>query len=387
MVRVVIVGAGIGGLTAAIALQRSGFDVRVVERAPAFGEVGAGVQLGPNATRVLIRLGMGEDLHRYGVVPSQLNFLRWEDGRVLGGAPVQSAVELFGAPYYTMYRPQLIDILAANLATGTVRFGASAESVREVEGRPVVKFSDGSSETGDIVIGADGVHSTIRSHTVGDASPRFSGMCAYRALVPRELLDFDDVVRNWTGPDRHVVAYPVGVGAAYLNVVAVVPEPQRASESWTTLGLAAELRSQFAGWCPGVVRILEAVTDPVYRWSLYDRDPLPQWSTGSTSLLGDACHPMLPFLAQGAAQAIGDAAALSEALLSSASDLPAGLRRYEAARRDHTAEVQRQSWTNNVIYHLADGEGQQQRDRQLATSSSFDTFGWIYGNDPFTVPV
>ena len=188
------------------------------------------------------------------------------------------------------------------------------------------------------------------------------------------------------GPGRHLVAYPVGAGSAYLNVVAVVPEHDWTAESWTMPGSADELRAQFHSWCEAVQRILGAVRDPVYRWALYDRDSLPRWSTATTTLLGDACHPMLPFFAQGAAQAIGDAAALSQALLASPDDLASSLKRYEHARLDHTARIQRLSWGNNVVYHLPDGPEQRDRDAFLSASSSLDKLSWLYGNDPFAVP-
>jgi salicylate hydroxylase len=384
--RIIIVGAGIGGLTATIALEQAGFEVCTIERAPQFGEVGAGVQLGPNASRVLIRLGMDEDTRHLGVAPSHIGFLRWRDGETLATIPTADMESTFGAPYLTMYRPDLINMLSARVSTAQIKLGVAAKGVTESAGRPAVVLSDGALEVGDLVVGADGIHSGVRAETVGDAAPRFSGMSAYRALVPREALDFDDAVRNWMGPDRHLVAYPVGAGSAYLNLVAVVPEQEPTTESWTMPGSADELRNQFDGWCQAVQDILGAVRDPVYRWALYDRDPLLRWSTATTTLLGDACHPMLPFFAQGAAQAIGDAAALSQALLASADGLASSLEMYERARRDHTAQIQRLSWGNNVAYHLPDGAEQQQRDAFLAASSGIDGLSWLYGNDPFALP-
>ncbi|MBV8295099.1 MAG: FAD-dependent monooxygenase, partial [Mycobacterium sp.] len=323
MARVIIVGAGIGGLAATVALEQAGFEVCAIERAARFGEVGAGVQLGPNATRVLVRLGMDEDVRHFGVAPSHVSLLRWRDGKTLATTPMAKVESVFGAPYRTMYRPDLINTLSARASTAQIKLGVAASTVTESLERPAVVLSDGTVEVGDLIVG---VHSAVRAQTVGDVAPRFSGMSAYRALIPRELLDFDDEVRNWMGPGRHLVAYPVGAGSAYLNVVAVVPEHDLTAESWTMLGSADDLRDQFDGWCEAVQQILGAVRDPVYRWALYDRDPLPHWSTATTTLLGDACHPMLPFFAQGAAQAIGDAAALSQALLASPDDLASSLK-------------------------------------------------------------
>jgi salicylate hydroxylase len=386
MARIIIAGAGIGGLAATVAVEQAGFEVCAIERAPRFGEVGAGVQLGPNATRVLIRLGVEEDVRHFGVAPSRVSLLRWQDGKTLATTSMAKVEDMFGAPYRTMYRPDLINMLSARVSTAQLKLGVAANTVTKSSGRPAVELSDGSVEVGDLIVGADGIHSTVRAQTVGDPAPRFSGMSAYRALIPREALDFDNAVRNWMGPGRHLVAYPVGPGSAYLNVVAVVPEPDWTAESWTMPGSVDELRHQFDGWCPAVQHILAAVRDPVYRWALYDRDPLPHWSTATTTLLGDACHPMLPFFAQGAAQAIGDAAALSQALLASPDDLASSLKRYEHARLDHTARIQRLSWGNNVVYHLPDGPEQRDRDAFLSASSSLDKLSWLYGNDPFAVP-
>jgi salicylate hydroxylase len=373
--RIIIVGAGVGGLTATVALEQAAFEVCTIERAPRFGDVGAGVQLGPNATRVLVRLGMEDDLGHFGVAPSHVSLLRWQDGKTLATTPMAKMESTFGAPYRTMYRPDLINVLSARVSTAQIKLGVAANGVTESSGRPAVMLSDGTVEVGDLVVGADGIHSGVRAETVGDAAPRFSGMSAYRAVVPREALDFDDAVRNWMGPGRHLVAYPVGAGSAYLNVVAVVPEHDSTAESWTMPGSADELRNQFHGWCEAVQHILGAVRDPVYRWALYDRDPLPRWSTATTTLLGDACHPMLPFFAQGAAQA----------LLASPDDLASSLKMYEHTRLAHTAQIQRLSWGNNVAYHLPDGPEQRERDAFLSASSGIETLSWLYGNDPFAL--
>jgi salicylate hydroxylase len=385
MTRIIIVGAGIGGLAATVALEQAGFEVCTIERASQFGEVGAGVQLGPNASRVLIHLGLEGQIRSLGVPATQVNWLRWQDGKALATMPLTEMEGMFGAPYLTMYRPDLIDVLASKVSTAQVRLGVTVSAVTESAGRPAVELSDGTVEAGDLVVGADGIHSGVRAQTVGDAAPRFSGMSAYRARVSRDELDFDDAVRNWMGPDRHLVAYPVGTGSKYLNIVAVVPDQEPTAESWTMPGSADELRRQFDGWCDPVQSILGPVRDPVYRWALYDRDPLPRWSTATTTLLGDAAHPMLPFFAQGAAQAIGDAAALTQALSEAPDDLPSALKKYERARLDHTARIQRLSWDNNVVYHMPDGPEQRERDAFLAGSSAIDTFSWLYGNDPFAL--
>jgi salicylate hydroxylase len=385
--RVVVVGGGIGGLTAALALRAVGCEVVVIERAERFGEIGAGVQLGPNATRVLRGLGLAGELGEVGVHPPTAQFLRWRDGAVLGAQPLAEQMEQrFGAPYYTLYRPDLIEVLAAKLPAGVVRFGTAVTEVRAEPGqRPSVHLADGTSESADIVVGADGTHSAVRSSTVGDVPARFSGMCAYRALVPREAVDADAaaVVQVWLGPGRHLVAYPVGRQARYLNLVCVVPDPDWSTESWTAPGSADQLRAHFQDWSPRPRRLLESVSEPVFRWALYDREPLTGWSAPGTTLMGDACHPMLPFLAQGAAQAIEDAAALAVQLRDPDIDAGTALHRYEQARLPHTARIQRLSWENNTVYHLPDGPEQERRDAAYGAAGSgpLESMAWMYGND------
>ena len=372
--RVLVAGGGIGGLSAAVALRRAGADVEVVERATAFGEVGAGVQLGPNATAVLRRLGLGERLDEVGFAPETMSMLRWQDDAVLGEWPLaDEMLRRYGAPYYTVYRPDLIDVLAGALPPDAVRLGHAVTAVDP--DRTEVTLVDGVRTHADLVVGADGTHSTVRGATVGDAPARFSGMCAYRALIP--VVPGDDLsVRVWLGPGRHLVAYPVGRGPDWLNLVCVVPEPDWHEESWTAAGTAEDLREHFRDWAPTLRALLDRVTEPVFRWALYDREPLSTWSTDTTTLLGDAAHPMLPFLAQGAAQSIEDAAALAHSL--------GDIRAYETRRLEHTARIQRMSWDNNVHYHLDDGADQRHRDAEIAAGRGFHPYRltWLYGNDP-----
>jgi salicylate hydroxylase len=386
---VVIVGGGIGGLTAAACLTQAGLHVQVLEQAHQFGEVGAGVQLGPNATRVLGRLGLGDALCEAGFRPDAVRLMRWADSTPLSEQPLAAAAEReFGSPYYTLYRPDLVALLAAHLPPNVVRLGATVTGVDTTDdARAAVQLADGSTEVADMVIGADGTHSTIRAATVGDVAARFSGMAAYRALVPHNRVASSEttVVRNWLGPHQHLVAYPVGRAGRYINLVCVVPEPSWTTEAWNAPGSVTDLRKHFAGWSAEVTTLLDAVEEPVFKWALYDREPLARWSTTTTTLLGDACHPMLPFLAQGAGQAIEDAAALARCLSETAADIPRALDRYETARRPHTAKIQRMSWDNNTFYHLPDGPEQQARDKALqgaATESGLATLRWIYGNDP-----
>jgi salicylate hydroxylase len=385
---VVVVGGGIGGLTAAIALRQIGCDVLVLERSRAFGEVGAGLQLGPHASRVLRGLGLGPALREIGVQPSSVRFLRWQDDTELCTWPLAEEMEsTYGAPYYTIYRPDLVEVLAAQLPADAVRLGAEVATVHAPpDGPPSVRLADGTTVTADLVVGADGTHSVVRAATVGVVPARFSGVSAYRALVPREALTRPDdgIVRNWLGPGRHLVAYPVGQGSGYVNLVCIVPDPYWSEESWTAPGRVEDLRAHFAGWSPLLQELLDAITGPVFRWALYDRQPMKTWSTARTTLLGDAAHPMLPFMAQGAAQAIGDAAALAARLREAPDGSPtAAIAAYERARRPHTARIQLMSWDNNSSFHLPDGPEQRRRDEALAKDDGLrlDRLDWLYGND------
>ena len=375
--RVIIVGGGIGGLTAAIALRQTGWSVQVIERAEQFGEVGAGVQLGPNATRVLKRLGLGEKLDEIAVAPEAVRFLRWADDAVLTECRLLGR---FGAPYYTLYRPDLIEILAAAQPSEDMMLGTEVTDVSATPGGAAVSTADGTRLEAELVLGCDGIHSTVRSRAIGDVPARFSGMCAYRAVVPSDGVE--QMVRNWLGPRRHLVAYPVGRGGRYLNLVCVDTASDWRTESWTAPGDPDELRNAFKGWTPEVTSLLDRVAGPIYRWGLYDREPLPTWLASAIALLGDACHPMLPFMAQGAAQAIEDAGVLAQCLAGGA-DLGDALRRYEQLRLPRASRIQRLSYDNNVVYHLADGPEQRARDDAMLRGEAFgpDTLNWLFEDD------
>lgn len=384
--QVVIIGAGIGGLAAALTLRRAGIEVRLFEQAPELREVGAGVQISPNATRILSRLGLAEALARFGVRPAALEVRRWEDGRVIVRHPLAGECEReFGAPYYHFYRPELLEVIASALPRGLIHLDHRCVGLTQHGDRVEVRFHNGARADGDLVIGADGIHSTVRELILGLEAPRFSGHVAYRGLVPAERvahLGLEVSGYSWWGPEHHFVCYFVGAGARYLNFVAVTPGEWRI-ESWTARGEVADALKEFSGWHPSVRAIIGAA-DSVNRWALYDRDPLARWSVGRITLMGDAAHAMLPYMAQGAVQAIEDAAVLAKCLeRADWRDVGGALERYEERRRPRATRCQEGSRRNGVIYHLADGEAQRERDGGLAAVPTLPGArnAWLYGHD------
>jgi salicylate hydroxylase len=287
-----------------------------------------------------------------------------------------------GFPYYNVFRPDLIEVLATATDGVSVRFGADVVGPRSGG----VELAGGDVVEADVVVGADGIHSAVRAALFGPTAARFSGLTAYRALVPgAAVADLAVEITNRMGPGRHLVSYFVGRDRRYYNLVCVVPEARWDVESWTEPGSLDDLRAHFDGWSAGVARLLDHVVEPVYRWALHDRQPLEAWSQGAVTLLGDACHPMLPFMAQGACQAIEDAAVLTRCLDEADEDVTAALRRYEALRLPRTARLQRVSWRNATTYHLPDGDDQRARDARLADSENGSGSDWLYGYDASTV--
>ncbi|GIF63659.1 monooxygenase [Asanoa ishikariensis] len=386
-VRVAVVGGGIGGLVAGLALRRAGLDVRVFEQAPAVGTVGAGIQLAPNATRALAALGVLPAVRAVAVEPTAFEFRRWDDGRVLSstplGAPVESA---YGAPYLHVHRGDLVAVLASAVQAAAVPVEVGVRCVDVLPGERDVelRLAGGRRERADLVVGADGIHSVVRRAILGTGDARFTGHVAFRGLIPASRVAGLPVGHTSTvrmGPGRHCVHYFVSAGRL-LNVVCVIEEDTWTRESWTDHGDPAELRAAFADWDP-VVRALVDALDAPLKWALFDRLPFPRWSKGPVTLLGDACHPMLPYGAQGAAQAIEDAAVLAACLRDAGADVPAALARYELLRHDRTARVQELSRGNATRFHLPDGPEQRARDAAIASTYGLSPdIDWLYGFDP-----
>ena len=383
--RIIIVGGGIGGLVAALTLRRASFEVEVFEQAAELREVGAGVQVSPNASRILHRLGLEEPLRRFGVRPLAGVIRRWNDGHVISRQPLAGACEQnFGAPYYHFHRAELLDLLSAAVPRDIVHLNHRCVGISQHDDRVEVRFQNDSTAEADLVVGADGIHSVVREAILGPESARFSGHVAYRGLVAAERvahLGIEREASSWWGPDHHFVHYFVGAGARYLNWVAITPGEWRI-ESWTAKGEIAEALNEFEGWHPQV-RAMIAAAETTNRWALYDRDPLPRWTVGRVTLLGDAAHAMLPYMAQGAVQSIEDAAVLAKCLERDAQNFAAALHRYEEIRRPRATRCQEGSRRNAIMYHLPDGEEQRSRDANLGSSTTapLPQNAWLYGHD------
>jgi salicylate hydroxylase len=383
---IAIVGGGIGGLAAAASLLRAGLDVQVYEQASALGEVGAGINIGPNASRILHRLGIAETLARTGIKPVTFDQRRWDDGRILLRAPLGEEVETtFGAPYYTLHRGDLHRAIASAVPADRLHLGHRFTGLLDHGDRVEAHFENGACISADALIGADGIHSVVRHSLFGPEQPRFTGCVAYRGLVPaRRLRHLDLELRNqiWMGPDRHFVHYFVSAGKL-VNFVAVTEEDNWLRESWVDRGEVADALAAFAGWHDQVLSIIGAA-DETYKWALFDRSPLPRWSAGRVTLLGDACHPMLPFMGQGAAQAIEDGATLAGCLLKLPSDFAAALRLYERLRLPRASRLQAMSATNKTRFHLPDGQAQKERDAEMAagtTDWAWAAIAWLFEHD------
>lgn len=392
--KIAIIGGGIGGLTAALALSQNAHDITVFERSAGIREIGAGVQISPNAGRLLHSLGLGAAYSEISVNPDRVVLRRWEDDSIIRATDLdESFLSQHQVPLANVARNELVEILGNAVAARTnvtLKFSTHVVSVEPGDSSSEVIFADGSSQSFDIVIGADGIHSVVRPCVGGIDKPRFSGSAAYRALVPRSAVDDLPIdVTNRMGPDRHVVSYFIGRNRSHLNLVCISPEDSWETESWTEQGTMEDLLLRFEGWSSDFLSLLSRVEEPIFRWALYDREPLEQWGISTTTLLGDACHPMLPFMAQGSCQAIEDAIVLARCLSDvNTSDAASALRRYEDARQGRTAQVQTSSLMNRDLFHMVDG--QEQKDRDLIFSISppgMSILDWVYEYDALTVAV
>ena len=341
--RIAIVGAGLGGLVAAIALRRAGFEATIFEQAQAFGEVGAGIQVGPNAVKVLRALGLEAGLEKFGAMPEHHVGRSWKSGRVLFKSATKVAcLERFGAAFYQVQRSDLHAHLRKALPADAIKTGVKCTSVDADTG--TLRFAGGTEEKFDAIVGADGIHSMVRDCLLGPGKPRFTGVICWRGQattdrLPAGLIPPDSL--NWMGPGGCIVHYYVRPGEL-VNWIAHRTTDIWAEESWSLEADRDEMLGAFPGWHPSLLTLM-AATERCYKWAILDRDPLPHWSEGRVTLLGDAAHPMLPFLAQGGAMAMEDGFVLAETLKKIPEDVAGALKRYEQLRLARTARVQMSS--------------------------------------------
>jgi 2-polyprenyl-6-methoxyphenol hydroxylase-like FAD-dependent oxidoreductase len=369
---IAIVGAGMGGMTAAATLSRIGFDVRLYEQATRFERIGAGIQMMPNSMKVLRGIGVEERLRQTAFEPySHLN-REWDTGRIKRELPMPES--LFGAPYLCMHRADLHQALSGAVPQDILRLRKKLVGLSESRRRITLSFADGTREHADAVIGADGVHSIVREIIIGPDIPIHKGRIAYRAIFSSALLNGRDIGPSrtkWWGIDRHIVIYYTTATRSELYFVTSVPEPAEwmTRESWSAKGDVKEVREAYEGFHSDVRAVLEACPD-CHKWAILEREPLSRWSEGRIVLLGDACHPMTPYMAQGAATSIEDAAILARCLEEvDGEDIEGAFRRYEAHRKPRTSRIQAISSANTWMQ-----------------GGDEDT-SWLYGYDAWNVPL
>jgi len=387
--KVLIAGAGIGGLTAAACLLKKGFEVQVFEQAPVLAEVGAGIQQSANAVKVLYDLGLRDALEKVAVRPRDYEFRRYDSGELLHKIPFADTHEkAHGAPYYHIHRADIHNILAAAvraLSPDCIRLNARATGYSETADAVTLQLADGSTASGDLLVGADGIKSAIRAQIVGPTPVVYTGYVAWRLTVGRERLPADIMERVgavWCGPKNHVVTYWLCSG----NVLNFVGIPERAAwedESWTQRRPWEELKADYAGWHPKIQAMIDSADhNECYRWALNNRKPITNWSTGRATLLGDAAHPTLPFLAQGAVMAIEDAAVLARSLEGSDTARDA-IELYQRNRTERTARIVNESTEHGGLYHIVDAEEMKRAFQQKNIAK--ERAEWLYNYDPLSV--
>jgi 2-polyprenyl-6-methoxyphenol hydroxylase-like FAD-dependent oxidoreductase len=369
---IAVVGAGMGGLAVAATLRQVGIDVQVYEQASRFARIGAGIQMMPNSMKVLRGIGIEERLRKTSFQPySHLNRVG-DTGKVTNELPMPES--LYGAPYLCMHRATLHDALAGALPADIIHLGKKLVGLDQAAGRVTLAFADGSHASADAVIGADGVHSVVRNIIVGPDEPVHRGRIAYRAVFPASLMNGKEIGPSrtkWWGTDRHIVIYYTNIERSEIYFVTSVPEPAEwlTRESWSAKGDVKELRAAYDGFHDDVRSVLGACPD-CHKWAILEREPLRRWSDGRVVLLGDACHPMTPYMAQGAATSIEDAAVLARCLDAvKGEDIEGAFKRYEAHRKPRTTVVQAISSANTWM-----------------KEGNSDT-SWLYGYDAWNAPL
>jgi salicylate hydroxylase len=374
LLRVAIVGGGIGGVAAANALLQRGMDVRIYEQAPALTEVGAGVAIQPNGARMLRRLGLGDELIRFGARWVDPQFRRPDGAYAAAMWPPELASEI---EFYGMHRADLLAMFVDRLPGSIVHTGHKCIGFEQDDEQAVLTFANGARAMADVVIAADGIHSTLQQFVVAPSAPLFSGSVACRGLISAASVSWPPgAMRNWLGAGKHFLVFPVRAGEL-INYVGFVTTDEQTKESWSAPGDPAALAREFAGWDPMVEAIIAQVKT-TFRWGLYDREPLATWTRGRLTLLGDAAHPMLPHAGQGANQAIEDGVALATVLSrADRKSVPRALQIYEQLRREHTAGVQHKSRVNGARYDASSSD-LTARDRALAALPQERAWIWNY---------
>lgn len=368
-----IVGGGVGGLAAAIALRAAGHEVAVFEKASRYGRIGADVNMTPNAVRAADGLGIGEALRKAGAQPTHRISRQWDTGEETSRLEMSAVAERdYGAPQITIHRADLLEALSSRLPDGVLVLQSHVVGVTDEDDGAVMHFGDGTERRFNVIIGADGIHSVVRTAMFGEEHPEFTGLVSFRAAVSREKLaelPNIDAFTKWWGPDpaTQIVTFPLNRGREQF-VFATTAQDDWREESWTLPGDVDELRSIYRGFHPDARALLDAC-DAVTKSALYVREPMPRWSEGHITLLGDACHPMVPFMAQGACQAFEDAVVLSRVIDAMGDTrIETALSRYEQIRRERTARIQRASRSNEW----------------LKVGGNAD---WVYGYDAWSTPL
>ncbi len=386
--RIAVIGGGIGGLTAAIALRQRGFDVSVYESSPELREIGAGVSLGPNAMKALRSLGLEDQVAAVGFSSEYQVLRNWRTGRIISSTPRQDLRARYGAGGCNVHRADLLDVLSGALPNDIVRLGARCASVESDDQVAHARFTDGTEIEADLIVGADGIHSAVRTSLFGPDAPRFTERICYRGLIPVESVPggfANTDGATWLGPHGAVVVYLVRRGEL-VNLVAHYESSTWTEESWIRECDQAELIENYRGWNESLMRLFSSIPR-YYKWALYDRDPLDKWSKGRATLLGDAAHAMLPYLGQGACQSMEDGCVLAAALAASPDNISGALEMYEHARVPRARRTVLSARERGVDNHLVSPLAALKRDVQMALQKRFSPdktgrgAGWLFDYD------
>jgi 6-hydroxynicotinate 3-monooxygenase len=371
--RIAIVGAGLGGIAAALLLRQEGFESTLYEQAPAFSRLGAGIHVGPNVMKIMRRLGLEQRMEAMGSHPDFWHSRNWNDGALLSEIPLGDyARKTYGAAYLTVHRGDFHQLMVDAVPSGGIQYDKRLTAIDDSGQEVLLRFADGTTAKADIVIGADGVNSVMREHMLGAEAPRYTGYVAHRAVFPASALAkynmaFDPCVKWWS-EDRHMMVYFVTEKQDEYYYVTGVPQAEwDMSKAWVQSS-QEEMYEAFAGYHPMVQSLIDACSD-ITKWPLLERDPLPLWSRGRLVMLGDACHPMKPHMAQGAAMAIEDAAMLARCFKEvGTEDFETTFALYRANRIERASRVQKVSHDNTWLRENEDP-------------------GWVFGYDVFNVPL